>query len=39
MTQHSTDLCYLEFVEGYLACTHNHAIGEECLMNDKRNDL
>lgn len=31
--QHSTDNCYLEYVEGYLACTYNHKIGEECLMN------
>lgn len=29
---HSTDKCYLEYVEGYLTCTFNHKIGEECLM-------
>ena len=31
---HSTDKCLLDYDEGgYLTCTYNHAIGEECLMN------
>lgn len=33
MRKHSTDKCYLEYdEEGYLTCTYNHKIGEECLM-------
>jgi len=33
LAQKSTEKCYLEYVEGYLTCTHNHEAGEECLMN------
>ncbi len=31
----SEEKCYLEYVEGYLTCTYNHKIGEECLLNDR----
>lgn len=31
--KHSTDNCYLEYDEdGYLVCSYNHKIGEDCLM-------
>lgn len=33
--RHSTDNCCLEYVEGYLACSYNHQIGEECLMHER----
>lgn len=36
--RHSTENCYLEFVEGYLACSYNHKIGEECLMDRKTDE-
>jgi hypothetical protein len=26
-----TEKCWLEFVEGYLTCTHNHTLGALCL--------
>jgi hypothetical protein len=40
---HSTDKCYLTYSDeleggGYLTCTYNHKVGEECLM-DKENEL
>ncbi len=29
----TTDNCYLEYDEdGYLVCSYNHKMGEECLM-------
>lgn len=34
-TKTSIDNCYLQYVEGYLECTYNHKIGEECLMNQQ----
>lgn len=42
MEKHSTDKCYLTYTDeshngtgGYLTCTYNHKIGEECLMDSK----
>lgn len=33
LKKHSTDNCYLEYDEdGYLICSYNHKIGEECLI-------
>ena len=37
--EHSTDKCYLEYVEGYLTCTYNHKAGEECLMDQEENEV
>lgn len=28
----TTEQCYLVFEEGYLTCSFNHKIGDECLM-------
>lgn len=41
-SKHSTDKCHLTYSDeleggGYLMCAYNHAIGEECLMDDKSN--
>jgi len=35
-----TEKCYLMYDDspGYLVCSYNHEIGEECLMDDKDND-
>ena len=33
MNKKTEEKCYLEYVDGYLTCTYNHKIGEDCLMN------
>jgi hypothetical protein len=38
---HSTDNCHLTYTDeieggGYLTCSYNHKVGEECLMDNKR---
>lgn len=33
------DKCYLEYVDGYLTCTHNHKIDAPCLMKIGEDEL
>lgn len=43
-TKNSTDNCYLTYSDeleggGYLICTYNHKVGEECLMHQQDEEV